>query len=64
MSARGLRIVRFRGRYFIYYNNYDNCPKGLGIQLVSEIPTDPEKYKGTLNTLTNFLVEQYSLLPP
>lgn len=50
MGTRGLRIVRFRGRYFVYYNNYDSYPKGLGRQLVGGIPADPEQYKGTLNT--------------
>jgi hypothetical protein len=50
MGTRGLRIIVFRGRYFIYYNHYDSYLEGLGKDLVSNIPTDPEKYKGTLNT--------------
>jgi hypothetical protein len=49
MGTRGLRIILFRGRYFIYYNNYDSYPRVLGRKLVSKIPTDPEQYKGTLN---------------
>jgi MULE transposase domain len=39
MSTRGLRIIRFRGRYFIYYNHSDSYPTGLGIDIVSNIPT-------------------------
>jgi hypothetical protein len=50
MGTRGLRIILFRGRYFIYYNHYDSYLRGLGKELVSSIPTDPERYKGALNT--------------
>jgi hypothetical protein len=50
MGTRGLRIIRFRGRYFVYYNNYDSYPEGHGRELASNIPTDPEQYKGALNT--------------
>ena len=50
MGTRELRIIRFRDRYFIYYNNYDSYLKSLGRELVSNIPTDTEQYKSTLNT--------------
>ena len=50
MGTRGLKIILFGGRYFIYYNSYDSYLKGLGKELVSIVPTDPEQYKGTLNS--------------
>jgi hypothetical protein len=63
MSTRGLRIIRFRGRYFIYYNHSDSYPTGLGIDIVSNVPTDPERYQGMsayyffklVNSFANFL---------
>jgi hypothetical protein len=54
MGTRGLRIIRFGGRYFIYYNNYDSYLEGLGEELVSSIPADPEEYKSTQNTYSFF----------
>ncbi len=45
MGTRGLRIVRFRKRYYIFYNQYDSYPSGLGKQVVAEIPTDAVKYQ-------------------
>jgi hypothetical protein len=50
MGTRGLKIVRFRGRYFTYYNHYDSYPEGLGQALVDQIPADPEQYIRSLNT--------------
>ena len=45
MGTRGLKIVRFHGRYYVYYNHFDSYPRGLGRILVDEIPTDSELYK-------------------
>lgn len=50
MGTRGLRIILFRGRYFVYYNQYDSYPIGLGKELVSNVPTDPEQYKEWLES--------------
>ena len=51
MGTRGLRIVRFRGRYFLYWNQYDSYPEGLGKKLVDQVPTDLEQYKSLLSCL-------------
>jgi hypothetical protein len=51
MGTRGLKIVRFRGRYFVYWNQYDSYPEVVGQMLVDQIPTDPEQYKRLLNYL-------------
>ncbi len=45
MGTRGLRVVRFRKRYYICYNQYDSYPDGLGKQIAGEIPTDALKYQ-------------------
>ncbi|KAL8938607.1 MAG: hypothetical protein Q9211_003132, partial [Gyalolechia sp. 1 TL-2023] len=45
MGTRGLRIVRFRGRYWGFSHRWDSYHKGMGNSLVESIPTDPEEYK-------------------
>lgn len=45
MGTRGLRVVRFRKRYYIFYHQYDSYPDGLGKQVATEIPTDAAKYQ-------------------
>ena len=48
MGTRGLYFIRCRGRYFVYYNQFDSYPEGLGVAIVDEIPQDPKKYQGEL----------------
>ena len=45
MGTRGLRVVRFRKRYYIFYNQWDSYPEGLGKTIANEIPTDTAKYQ-------------------
>lgn len=45
MGTRGYRVIRFRGRYYRFYNHFDSYPEGLGTEIVSQIPTDPESYQ-------------------
>jgi hypothetical protein len=47
MGTRGLEIVRFRGRYYIRYHQFDTYFEGLGAKIVASIPADPEEYHGT-----------------
>ena len=44
MGTRGHLFVRCRGRWFIYYNQFDSYLEGLGDAIVKRIPTDPEEY--------------------
>lgn len=46
MGTRGLVFIRCCGRYFVYYNQFDSYPEGLGEQVVAQIPADPDKYRG------------------
>ncbi|KAF3482372.1 F-box domain-containing protein [Arthroderma uncinatum] len=48
MGTRGYKIVRHRGRYWVYYNHYDSYPSYLGKNLLAVIPVDPEGYKAWL----------------
>ncbi|PYH42134.1 uncharacterized protein BP01DRAFT_418233 [Aspergillus saccharolyticus JOP 1030-1] len=48
MGTRGLMFVRYRGRYFVYYNHWDSYPEGLGRELIDTIPTDPTQYQAWL----------------
>ena len=45
MGTRGYKIIRFRGRYYCFYNHFDSYPDFFGASLVSEIPSDPEEYQ-------------------
>ncbi|KAL8679524.1 MAG: hypothetical protein Q9186_004206 [Xanthomendoza sp. 1 TL-2023] len=45
MGTRGLKVWRFRKRYFAFYNSHDSNPDIFGRSLVNSIPTDPEQYK-------------------
>lgn len=45
MGTRGHMYIRCRGRYFIYYNQFDSYPEGLGETIVAQIPEDPEEYR-------------------
>lgn len=45
MGTRGYKLIRFRGRYYCFYNHYDSYPDCYGAGLVSEIPSDPEEYQ-------------------
>ena len=51
MGTRGLRVVLFGGRYFVYYNQYDSYLEGLGKEIVNNIPTSTEQYKGGLHSI-------------
>lgn len=46
MGTRGLKVVRFRGRYYSYYNHMNRYFDGFGRQAAPTILSDPEKYKG------------------
>lgn len=56
MGTRGLVFIRCRGRYFVYYNQYDSYPEGLGEAIVAEIPEDPEKYRGQYSSYFEALI--------
>ena len=50
MGTRGLRVVRFRKRYYQFYQQFDSYPTGLGSEVAATIPTDAVKYKEWLAT--------------
>ena len=45
MGTRGLRVWRYRKRYFSFYNHHDSYPSVLGWSIVKSIPKDPEEYQ-------------------
>ncbi|KAL8973924.1 MAG: hypothetical protein Q9197_001835 [Variospora fuerteventurae] len=51
MGTRGYRIVRYRGRYWCFYNHWDSYLEGMGNSLVESIPTDPDEYKDWLQAM-------------
>ena len=62
MGTRGLRIIKFKGRYWIFYNRLDSYPDGLGDWLVENIPTDPEEYQKWLQSQRDFFGKWDSIL--
>ncbi|KAF7619024.1 hypothetical protein AFLA_000663 [Aspergillus flavus NRRL3357] len=44
MGTRGLVFIRCHGRYFVYWNQFDSYPEGLGEAIVHQIPENDEKY--------------------
>lgn len=62
MGTRGFRIIRFRGRYWIFYNHWDSYPQGLGKSLVDSIPTDPQEYQKWLQSQRDFFAKWDSML--
>ncbi|POR31107.1 Uncharacterized protein TPAR_08673 [Tolypocladium paradoxum] len=65
MGTRGLEIVCFRGRYYIRYHQYDSYFEGLGANVVTSIPADPDEYQKWLESkraeyaATERALEQY-----
>ncbi|KAG8529602.1 uncharacterized protein KY384_006239 [Bacidia gigantensis] len=49
MGTRGLHIVRYRGRYYIYYHQFDSYPEGWPTKLVNSIPKDRAVYEEWLS---------------
>ena len=50
MGTRGLRVVRFRKRYYQFYQQLDSYPEYLGSKIAATIPTDAVKYQEWLAT--------------
>lgn len=46
MGTRGLRVYRVHGIYYRIFVYCDAYPHGLGKDMVNEIPSDPEAFKG------------------
>ncbi|KAH7119942.1 hypothetical protein B0J11DRAFT_72602 [Dendryphion nanum] len=45
MGTRGFYVYKWRGRYYVYYNQLDSQPTALGVMLVSMIPSEPENFR-------------------
>ncbi|KAI0859796.1 hypothetical protein F4860DRAFT_481537 [Xylaria cubensis] len=62
MGTHGIEMVRFRGRYYIYWHHFDGYPSGLGRKIVDSIPADPEEYKKWLEqTRAKYAAKQNAL---
>ncbi|KAJ6187764.1 hypothetical protein N7519_002672 [Penicillium mononematosum] len=62
MGTRGLEIVRFCGRYYICYHQFDTYFEGLGAKIVASIPADPEEYHEWLESMrTEYAAKESAL---
>lgn len=48
MGTRGYRIIRYRGRYYCFYNHWGSGPETFGKYIVNQIPIDPQIYRAWL----------------
>ena len=62
MGTRGFKIIKFRGRYWIFYNHWDSYPDGLGQALVDDIPADDEEYQQWLQSQRDHFAKWDSML--
>ncbi|KAK2853278.1 hypothetical protein FQN49_005234 [Arthroderma sp. PD_2] len=62
MGTRGYRIVRCRGRYWVFFNRYDSYPEHLGSSLLASVPIDPEVYRVWLKEQFEFYDAQLAEL--
>ena len=62
MGTRGLRIIKFRGRYWVFWNQYDSYLDGMGDSLVKSIPSDPEDYQRWLQSHRSLFAKWDDLL--
>lgn len=60
MGTRGHFFIRCRGRYFVYYNQFDSYPEGLGDAIVNSIPIDPEEFRSEFHGQTQIDVLENS----
>ncbi len=49
MGTHGLKIVRFRKRYYVYWNRLDSHFEGFGAEIVASIPEDPDEHQNQLS---------------
>ena len=61
MVTRGYRIIKFRGRYWIFWNNINSYPSGMGESLVNRIPSEPEEHGKWLQAQRNFFAKWDSI---
>ncbi|KAJ5719034.1 hypothetical protein N7493_007489 [Penicillium malachiteum] len=57
MGTRGLDIVRYRGRYYARYHQFDSYYESLGKDVVASIPADPAKYQKWLEKMRAFYAQ-------
>ncbi|KAJ5397799.1 hypothetical protein N7509_005912 [Penicillium cosmopolitanum] len=62
MGTRGLEIVRFHGRYYIRWHQFDSYLEGLGANIIARIPTDPEEYQKWLDSMRAIYADRESAL--
>ncbi|KAL8789413.1 MAG: hypothetical protein Q9213_001170 [Squamulea squamosa] len=62
MGTRGYRIIKYRGRYWVFYNHWDSYLEGMGDSLVNSIPSNPEDYWKWLQALRGFYAKWDALL--
>lgn len=62
MGTRGYRVIRFRNRYYRFYNHYDSYPEGLGKDIATQIPQDPAAYQKWLTQQRQEALEWHNAL--
>ncbi|KAK0438011.1 hypothetical protein EV421DRAFT_1972425 [Armillaria borealis] len=61
MGTRGNYIYRWKGWYFVHYQNYDSYPEGLGLEVLREVPPancDPADFEKWSRQLAGHLDDE------
>ncbi|KAI9781528.1 MAG: hypothetical protein M1839_005943 [Geoglossum umbratile] len=62
MGTSGFKIIRYRGKYFLYFTGVDSNPEIVGSEIVALIPNDPKRYKLWLESMRNMYGEMETVL--
>ncbi|KAL8671580.1 MAG: hypothetical protein Q9168_003924 [Polycauliona sp. 1 TL-2023] len=57
MGTRGLKVWRYRKRYFPFFDGHDSYPSNFGRSIIKSIPTNPQIYKRWLEEKRNEVEE-------
>ncbi|KAJ3890816.1 hypothetical protein GG344DRAFT_77483 [Lentinula edodes] len=60
MGTRGFYVYRYKGFYYVFFNQYDSYPEGLGVQVANEIPSDPTEFESYVASTKKYLLQLFS----
>ncbi|KAJ3851226.1 hypothetical protein EV368DRAFT_83744 [Lentinula lateritia] len=60
MGTRGFHVYRYKGFYYVFFNQYDSYPEGLGVQVANEIPSDPTEFESYVASTQKYLLRLFS----
>lgn len=62
MRSTGFKVYRYKGLYFVYYNNDNSCPSYFGLKVRDEVPSGGPRFEKWVASLGRELDEEFELL--